>query len=488
MIQQLQLPLNHLWYKIMGPTTKHFELEVYLWLASLLFTISSWQGLYKGFPPLRLLLIVGIASLRPLFSRWFISHYNPRLLSAGHVMEVTEVTPPTLLSIYWTRYWPQWMPPLPAFATLLPISVLLLHMKAFWNLEEKGDTISWNLLAMEHRPDSNLPGPAGFYSTERPDWRHVFFYFTVGGIMGSILVFGRLFPPLPDFVAGSTVYQTIKSTYPKQTSSPSTITGPERFRPVTNCDRLDLHLKLLALRLLETVCVCGWLPRSEWMLRFLRQRNTMIGLEYFLFFAGITEPRRKDIPEPLSDSFSAVWSYASLVSATVFLLVAQSLLTDRSYLSTLAFWSTEWKLTESQQQPQQASLWDARHKYKPGDVCVYNNLTYQAVLHHPQGPPMRRSTRWMNWLYEWLQAEVGHGVMHSRIWSELLRIQSILVMVFLALWCFASSSWSSGLGTAFLAHLVVWYGLVQVGSTDYVALQKLATEVQVTSEIALKVS
>lgn len=485
-MKKLHLAMNKIWYQILGPTTRHFELEVYLWLASLLLTISSWQGLYKEFPPLRLLLIVGIASFRPVVSRWYISFYNPRFLSAGHVMEVTEVATLTSWSNYWTRYWPPWMPPLPAFPTILSISILLFYVRAYWNLEERDEDtmIAWNLLAMEHRPDSNLPGPAGYYSTERPHWKHVFFYFTFGGIVGSILVFGRILPPLPDFVAGSTVYQTIKSTSHKQTPSPP-VTGPERFRPVTNCDRLELHLKLILLRLLENICLCGWLPRTEWMQQFIRQRNTVIDLKYFLFFAGVTEPRRKDIPNPESDAFSALWVYTSLFSATVFLLVAQSLFTDRSYLSTLAFWSTEWKFVEPQHP--QAPLWDARHKYKPGDVCNYNNLTYQAVLHHPQGPPKRRSTRWLERLYQWVEAEVGHGVMYSsRIWSELLRVQSTFVVTFLILWCFTSASWSSGLGTALLAHFVVWYGLVQVGATDYESLQKLANEVQVNFENNVK--
>ena len=489
--EKLQLFASKACYAIVGPTTKHLELEMYLWVASLLLTISSWQALYKEFPPLRLLWIVGIASFRPLLSRWYISHYNPRYLSAGHVMEVTEggATTPALSSLsnnnnknYWARYWPQWMPPLPALSTILSISMLLFYTRAFWKLEEKEDTITWNLLATEHRPDSNLPEPAGYYSTERPDWKHVFFYFSFGGIVGSILVFGRILPPLPDFVAGSTVYQTIKSMSHKQTASPSPpVTGPERFRPVTNGDRLELHLKLLLLRLLENIGLCGWLPRTEWMQQFIRQRNTVMDLKYFLFFAGITGPRRKDIPGPESDSFSALWVYCSLVTATLFLLMAQSLLTDRSYLSTLAFWSTEWEPVEPQLP--QAPLWDARHKYKPGDVCVSNNRTYQAVLHHPQGPPMQRSkSRWMKWLYQWLPAEVGHGVMHSRVWSELLRVQSILVVTFLLLWCFASTPWSCGLGTALLAHFVVWYGLVHVGATDYHSLQKLAKEVQVNYE------
>ena len=280
-----------------------------------------------------------------------------------------------------------------------------------------------------------MPTNGGNYSRRhQPDWLEVFWIlFVMSTLISAMLVFSRIFPPLLDWIAGGAVVKDVKlegrhshaSLNPKKRggawrellclpSESGSLPWVERQRSIGPCaNRLQTSIYFVMTRLLENIVLFVIAPRSHYICRFTGHcapGPSAVELSCLLHPTGYTQPMRRDcqtseLMERHFESFCIV--LVGVVVVTVFLLTAQTVLLQRSYLATLAHIMTDWKrirppqsimqvcksvlFTKHNHRHQQPHVWDPHRKYRQGDTVAYPNshgAIYQATCHTtPEGRP-----------------------------------------------------------------------------------------------------
>jgi hypothetical protein len=358
------------------------------------------------------------------------------------------------------------------------------------------------------------------------------------GTLCSLLVFCRVMLPLPDLVAGGNVLKDVRaearavsmahnaagavggsgggskrggrsgsgwlsgvkdwfsfSLMPSSVLASDSAVWTERQNSIAAENRLHLALNVLFVRTLENLFLVGLLPRSNFICRATGHcppGPPLWELSRILYPGGFSSPKRPDGFQIFgfmeSDLPSALWTLVSVVSVSVVLLLAQTFVLNRSYLSILAYHSLEWDFVENPrrskskktQQPQvnpvspasnqqqSATVWESKRKYMKGDLVYYPDASgamYRATSNSPEGHPYDREFRGVN---EMFRMELGHPAT-SDLLGKLAAYQLVTALVFFALWILlflcGFSTRRYGLIWAVTAHVVTAHGVLSVTTT-----------------------
>ena len=290
------------------------------------------------------------------------------------------------------------------------------------------------------RNQSPFPAPAMF-DMQPPSWVSLMFLVISFGTANSLLFYGRVMLPIPEFVAGTNVLKAIraetrilgggsgliKSSKLKDKDVP----WAENYKSITTENRLRLYYKVGIIRILENILLCAILPQTEIVCRITEHCepgpllwgpsgvNGIAGRRFGKGASFLTS----SYDALIGDDFATRLIITSTVLITAVLLVAQMTVMNRTYLAIMGYISGEWELvTESNDDaddelpspgrfrpkflydifgigskaPQSHSTrrsnstlmqWDPRRRYQKGDRIAYDDSVYEAVSNSPEGPP-----------------------------------------------------------------------------------------------------
>jgi hypothetical protein len=178
------------------------------------------------------------------------------------------------------------------------------------------------------------------------------------------------------------------------------------------------------------------------------------------------------------DYGSAFLVVVSIILITSFLLLAQLVVLNKSYLAIMGHLAGEWKKVEGE--PGAASQWDPRRRYKKGDKIIFSvpgfkQSVYMANTNSPEGQPFHFYLRATHNLF---RDELGHSST-SQIIATAAKIHSAfmgLIVVVIVYYMVMEYSIVSLL-TTLIANLIACYGMLRTGLMDYDELQDLAGEI-----------
>lgn len=157
------------------------------------------------------------------------------------------------------------------------------------------------------------------------------------GTVGSLWMYGRVMPPLPDLVAGyggvSGKGGSHKGAKAHSPANAEQQPWAENYKSIVTEDRLTLHLKVILLRLVEYMFVCVMLPRSEYACRVTRH------CEVEPMFSEVGHPTLigglgKSMYHTLRhDAFQGGLIYLTVLVCTCIILVSQMIVLNRSHLA-----------------------------------------------------------------------------------------------------------------------------------------------------------
>jgi len=257
-------------------------------------------------------------------------------LQQGSIQRILQKTLRYVNSV-WVSYGP-------TLQFLLPVSTLCYYAwilsSPFCTQQTSGDSVSVMSTNSKTSGMEHIQPHGAYRKMERPSFDQVWFSLTVFGTLASILLCNRLFLPIPDQVAGSSVIKDVRNeARSKSTSSKTTKGGSsgssgkdnpdavwtERHRSITTENRVSLTLKVVLIRFLDNLLVCGILPRTSYACRATGHCSAgaqVWQLSKVLYPAGITSALRKDgvygtaFSLLQSDSLSAVGAVLGVVMVT----------------------------------------------------------------------------------------------------------------------------------------------------------------------------
>lgn len=419
-----------------------------------------------------------------------------------------------------------------------------------------------NTNAIRQAAGKNGDRGAGIYDRMvEPTERDVLFVMLSFGTLFCLFVFSRIVPPLPDLVAGGNVIKDVRNEaraaalensaaaaansgsgggggggsnkkgsrhsrnwllawpiaafkYVMETfveTSPTTAAASEaapwteRQRSIVSENRLHMAVAVIIVRVLENVVLFGILPRTHFACRasgHCPAGPPLWELARVLYPGGHTQPRRLDgwnlFHFMERDPASMTWSFLGVVIISLILLVAQMVVLNKSYLSTMAYISGEWALIDSRKNSKRSlssaalqqlsstgsepTVWDPKRKYKKGELVCYphaSDAIYQATSNSPEGKPRDRELYGMN---ELLKKELGHPSTSSYL-SDLAAIQFMVILAHMLVWLvlvvIGHSYTTYGMFYGILAHIVASQGLVSLArpSSNMSELRQLHAEV-----------
>jgi len=219
------------------------------------------------------------------------------------------------------------------------------------------------------RNQVSFPAPATF-DAEPPSWVSLMFLVISFGTASSLLFYGRVMLPIPEFVAGTNVLKAIraetrilgggsgsggggggggsKSSKWKDKDLP----WAESYKSITTENRLRLYYKVAILRILENIIVCAILPQTEIVCRITEHcepgpllwgPSGVAGIAGRRFGKGTTF-LTTSYDALMGDDFATRLIITSTVLITAVLLVAQMTLMNRTYFAIMGYISGEWEL------------------------------------------------------------------------------------------------------------------------------------------------
>jgi len=217
------------------------------------------------------------------------------------------------------------------------------------------------------RKTASFPAPATF-DVQPPSWVSLMFLVISFGTGSSLLFYGRVMLPIPEFVAGTNVLKAIRA-------ETGTITGgggggsssgklssklnkdkdlpwAENYKSITTENRLRLYYKVAVIRILENIFLCAILPQTEIVCRITEHCEAGPLLWGPSGVAGIAGRRfgkglsflTSSYDVLTGDDFATRLIITSTVLITTVLLVAQMALMNRTYLAIMGYISGEWEL------------------------------------------------------------------------------------------------------------------------------------------------
>jgi hypothetical protein len=368
--------------------------------------------------------------------------------------------------------------------------------------------------ALEHGLGGNIKPHGAYRKLTTPSWGQVLYCLSCFGTVLSIIMYGRIFLPIPDLVAGSNVLQAMRNEsrqqyqMQQQRSQRSSrasrmqrenpdLPWLEYYKSIVNENRFRLFCKVTFVRVLENILVCFILPQTSFVCRatgHCPNHASAMDLARIFYFAGITTPLRKDQgmfqSESASmspDAGSSIMTLVSIVVITVALLLTQATTLNRSYLGIMGYLTGEWVVVDTDADPSilegpgQPSAWDPRRKYKKGDLIAESTspnfgsvVVYRATSNNPEGRPFDLYLRASHDLF---RNELGHPA-SSQVIAFLSTVQfgliSILILVMLGYQIMDYDN--SSLLWTLAANLVACYGTIGVAMPRYSEMDTYATE------------
>jgi hypothetical protein len=429
----------------------------------------------------------------------------------------------------------------PTLPFLLPGAVLIFYGTQWYtvlSLVQSGTSLPSTITSLNKRTAAVIQDEqeaskafGAYVRSMPPSWWHVMLVIaTLGTSAGlwTVLYFRRVFVPLPDQAAGSSVVRdwggaggggklsgASKASSSRNKDLDLLTAWPERTRPLEG--RIDLEWKVRLFRLAEAVLLCGILPRMTWLCRATGHcpPPRLWELTHLLYPIGISTPLRKDgvySPVLFAGSWaSGVWILIVISILTVLILLAQAVILNKTYLAIQQYVATEWDPVEVLPPSEKATTpsssspsattnsssttppaWDPRRRYKTGDMVVYpttgpRRVVYRATTNGPEGEPASESpSRIENALS--MRTELGHPISSALLW-RISAFQCFMVILEAALLVLRTSIGGSaavngGAYTRLLAQAVAAVGLVRVGLPRYSRLSRLNDEIYSSNSVA----
>lgn len=265
----------------------------------------------------------------------------------------------------------------------------------------------------------------------------------------------------------------------------------EQYKSIASENRFRLVCKIMFVRLLEGIFICAILPRMGLTCRYLGHCHEGLSLEELakiLYPVGVTTPLRTDSAgkssstSGFSDLKMDIFTICSIITITTSILMAQAATLNRSYLGTMGYIAGGWVVVDDAC-PSIAGAsparWDARRRYKKGDLIVHTNFgkttVYKATSNSPEGNPHDFYLRATHGLF---RDELGHPSTSTVITfcSAAQLVMSILA-TFLILGSRSTGKETRSLLWGVGANLIGSYGVLRSVRPRYRELEELAKEI-----------
>ena len=337
----------------------------------------------------------------------------------------------------------------------------------------------------------------------------------------TMWIFARLVPPIPDLVAGSHPLKDLRNdktesgnttTNSSSSGSNTSVVGggggsggflsrlqemfgfvsptehswSEAQNPISTVPRIDVHAAAIFLRMVDLFWVVLWLPRCDTVCQLTGHCVSAwdwAERTHYMHPVGLTGPERSPrpyhfFPNQTGDGASLLLISFNLWTVVPMLLVAQSLLTNRTYWSSWGVCASEWMPLESPQSVDKDALpvWDIRKKYNKGDVVSYNNKVFKATVPKPEGKPYDGFQRYIQNL---LANEMGDPAT-SGILYKMAGLQLVIFFVHFIVWYYYHLNWirCDGLFMSLVANALATYVQSTTGRVRHsTSLSKLNAEV-----------
>ena len=263
----------------------------------------------------------------------------------------------------------------------------------------------------------------------------------------------------------------------------------QRQYTAISTNRLYASAFVLFGRVTENIIIVGILPRTQFACRVMGHCSSGLSLSEMsrvLYPGGLNTPMRTDGDDASEsmerDLFSAIWALVAVFTISTVLLLTQTLVLNRSYLSTRAYHSLEWELVSKDTKKHQrqsdyadvpwiasshhqssSDVWDGRRKYVRGEEVYYPDwfgVLYRARVNSPEGHPNANTFPALD---EELLSELGHPAT-SRIIASLASIQFFFACCFSLMWIVCvlrgAHSYTHGLIWAMLSCSVAVHGVL----------------------------
>lgn len=380
------------------------------------------------------------------------------------------------------------------------------------------------------RNQSPFPAPAAF-NVEPPSWVSLMFLVISFGTTASLLLYGRVLLPIPEFVAGTNVLKAIRAEtrlsaggagVSKSSKMKDDLPWAEKYKSITTENRLRLYYKVAIVRVLENVFLCAVLPQTEIICRITEHCESgpllwgpsgVVGIAGRRFGKG-TSFLTSSYDALTKDDFATRIIIVTTVLVTVLLLVAQMTLMNRTYLAIMGYISGEWELvTETTDdtdddyyssasqgrfrprsflydmfgigsRPSQSystrrsnnlMQYDPKRRYQKGDRIAYDDAVYEAVSNSPEGPPFDPFLRAAHDLF---CDELGHPST-SKIWQGLSMGCVILASMLLSLTLiWRNAGWNvRPIILCFLSVLIGGYAITHSTERSWGGMEAISKEI-----------
>ena len=331
------------------------------------------------------------------------------------------------------------------------------------------------------------PNIPDIFQTSPPSILDLVFRIISFGTMASLLMYGRILLPIPEFVAGTNVLKAVRTearslgagaagrTAIKQNKD---LPWVERYKSITTENRLRLYYKVGMIRIMENILLCAILPQTEIVCRITEHCEPgpiLVGLSGVTGISG-SRYTRGSFDALMKDPFITRTSILVTTFLSAFLLVAQMTVMNRTYLALMGYICGEWRLVREDTGNEKISLfgkhatapplrrststltimqWDPKRRYQKGDRIMFNDCIYEAMSNSPEGPPFDIYLRAAHDLYS---EELGH-----RSTSSLLSNTSMGCWIIASILCGAMFFWRSA-GYNFIPLLLMSAACAIAGS------------------------
>lgn len=327
------------------------------------------------------------------------------------------------------------------------------------NVQDSG---GWGQNAHYWRNQSPFPAPAMF-DVQPPNFVCLMFLIISFGTAASLILYGRVMLPIPEFVAGTNVLKAIRAetrilgggsaggSGKSSKSRDKELPWAENYKSITTENRLRLYYKVALVRLVENIFLCAVLPQTEIVCRYtghcepgpvLWGPTGVSGMFGRRFGKGHNSLLTSSYDALVGDDFATRLIITTTVVLTGLLLIAQMGLMNRTYFAIMGYISGEWELVtetgdenDDEQSVSQSRFWpkswlydvlgigskpiqsystrrsntlmqwDPKRRYQKGDRIAYDDAVYEAVSNSPEGPPFDPFLRAAHDLFD---EELGH--------------------------------------------------------------------------------
>mmetsp|Transcript_21810 Transcript_21810/g.32635 ORF Transcript_21810/g.32635 Transcript_21810/m.32635 type:complete len:560 (-) Transcript_21810:74-1753(-) len=178
-----------------------------------------------------------------------------------------------------------------------------------------------------------------------------FFFMLIGsGTLPCLMIYGRVFLPIPDLVAGSNVLKAIRNevrhfgrhSSSKSRKDDSSVPWAEQYKPIAVENRFRLVFNVIIFRVIENVFLCAILPMSELVCTVSGRCEPGPRLWERIGIPGVkgTKPDLTMFSFIMKDYVFCFGVALSAASITFILLLSQVVTLDKAYLSIMGYIST----------------------------------------------------------------------------------------------------------------------------------------------------